>query len=62
MTISRLVSMLGAAVLLSGTALGVTSSRAQAQESSVFGSQQSSQGDIAASPDMKAPPLTVSGN
>jgi hypothetical protein len=57
----RLFSLIGSALLLSGTALAVSSSYARAQDGSVFDSQQPSQSDIDTSPDAKKPPLTISG-
>lgn len=58
----RFFSLIGTVLLLSGTALALTSSYARAQDGSVFGSQQPSQSDIDSSPDAKKKaPLTVSG-
>jgi hypothetical protein len=49
------------AVLLIVITLAITTSPAHAQDSSVFESQKSAQGDTATLPDKKKPPLTISG-
>ena len=51
-----------AAFLFSATTLAFVTSPAHAQDSSIFGVQQSDKGDTATSPDAKKPPLTVSGS
>ncbi|HEY6299562.1 MAG TPA: hypothetical protein VIW95_07950 [Candidatus Binatus sp.] len=61
MKISHFVPVL-AALLFSATTLAFTTSPARAQDSSIFGGQQSDQGETATSPDAKKPPLTVSGS
>ena len=61
MKVSRFFSTIGTIVLLSGSALALTTSNARAQDTGVFGSQQPSQSDIDTSPDAKKPPLTVTG-
>jgi hypothetical protein len=61
MKVSRFFSIIGTIVLLSGSALALTTSNARAQDTGVFGSQQPSQNDIDTSPDAKKPPLTITG-
>jgi len=55
---SRVVALLSAVVLFSGTTLAITSARAQAQDASVFSGQQD---DSKTSPDAKKPPLNIAG-
>ncbi|MFZ2060036.1 MAG: hypothetical protein WAU82_03420 [Candidatus Binatus sp.] len=61
MKISHFAPVL-AALLFSATTLAFATSPAQAQDGSIFGGQQSDQGETATSPDAKKPPLTVSGS
>jgi len=61
MKVSHFVPVL-AAFLFSAATLAFATSPAHAQDSSIFGGQQSDQDDTAASPDAKKPPLTVSGS
>jgi hypothetical protein len=61
MKISQFIPLLGAALLFGATTLAFTTSPAHAQDSSIFGGQQSDQGETATSPDAKKPPLTISG-
>jgi len=61
MRISQFIPLLGATFLFGATTLALTTPAAHAQDSSIFGSQQSDQGETATSPDTKKPPLTISG-
>jgi hypothetical protein len=61
MKISHFLPVL-AASFFCATMLAFATSHAHAQDSSIFGGQQSGQGETATSPDAKKPPLTVSGS